>query len=349
MNKKLRVLFAYHGSVSKYQNKMDDEIILASQWWDKLGVKTEIIKRDFSDNLIYQDYNGGAFKAISIDCQKEIAGKIEDPGEFHIIYLMFRPEIQGTAGVFTTYGWYKANGSIIICIPLPQSDAERTDQWLWRCLVHEGIHAFFGLLNLNVGLKLLDIQDPSYVAYRQQHLNPTEDELTNLSESIFNTWIKPHLNVLYNEPIEFQEASLKKIIIGLLTTLLGLLKLKKPTTKSVIQRLAGAMAQVEGFYITGSIAQRNNNPCCMVYSPYQAGKKDGFAYFNTDGEGWDATYYQLHLIFDGQSSYYQPTMSLMAFVNTWASTSPYNERLNYSKFIANRFGASIDTKLNQLT
>lgn len=356
MNKKLRILFAYHNSVLKYQDKLDDEIILASEWWDRLGVKTEIIRRDFIDELKFRDYANGAFKSISMECQKEIAGKIENPGEFHIIYFLYAPFVQGTAGHFTTFPWVKSNGSVIVCIPLQEADAIRTDKYLWRVLVHESIHAFFGLLNLNANSKLVDVLDTSVNLFVQQHPNCSEAEalalmsggLATLTDGIFNTWIKPHLDVLYNEPIEFQQASLMKTLIGLLTTLLGFLKPKTSKTQSVIERLGEAMAVFEGFYLVGSIAQRNHNPTNLIYSPYRAGTKDGFAYFNTDGEGWDATQYQLQLIFDGQSKYYQPTMSIMAFISVWASTSPYIEKLNYAKFIANRFGCSIDTSLNNL-
>ena len=120
MNKRLRVLFAFHSLVKPYENQLDDEIKLLSDEWNKLGINYTITKKDFSDDLEFQDYNNGSFKALSYKCQQEIAAQIEDPGEFHIIYIIFKPEVQGTAEVFTTYPWYKANGSIIINIPLTE-------------------------------------------------------------------------------------------------------------------------------------------------------------------------------------------------------------------------------------
>ena len=348
MDKKLRVLFAFHSSVKSYENQLDDEIELLTKEWDKLGVNYEIIKKDFDYNLEFQDYNNGAFKALSFNCQQGIAAQIEDPGEFHIIYIMYKPEVQGTAEVFTTYPWYKANGSIIICIPLTEQDATRTDQWLWRALFHESIHAFFGLLNLNAGIKVLDIQDQSYAELRKINPNPTEDDYTQLSESIFNTWIKPHLDALYNEPIEFQQGSILKGIISILSSILALL-LSQKKNQSVIDRLAEYIAEFEGFYKDGTVAQRNHNPGNLVWSPYQIGTKDGFALFLTDDDGWKALKYQLQLIFDGKSKYYRPDMTIQDFINVWASTSPYNERVAYAQYIANHFGVSPDTRLNQLT
>jgi len=348
MNKRLRVLFAFHSSVKPYENQLNDEIDLLCKEWDKLEINYEITKRDFDYNLEFQDYANGSFKALSFNCQQGIAGKIEDPGEFHIIYIIFKPDVQGTAEVFTTYPWYKANGSIIINIPLTEQDATRTDQWLWRALFHESIHAFFGLLNLNAGIKLIDVQDQSYVELRKIKSNPTEDDYTQLSENIFNAWIKPHLNDLYTEPIEFQQASILKGIITILNGILALLLAQKKK-QSVIDRLAEYIAEFEGFYKNGTIAQRNHNPGNLVSSPYQIGVKDGFAAFATDGIGWMALKYQLQLIFDGKSKYYRPDMTIQEFVNVWASTSPENERVAYAQYIANHFGVDVNTKLNQLT
>ncbi len=348
MDKRLRVLFAFHSSVKPYENQLNDEIDLLCKEWTKLGINYEITKKDFDYNLEYQDYANGSFKALSFKCQQEIAAQIEDPGEFHIIYIIYKPEVQGTAGVFTTYPWYKANGSIIINIPLTEQDATRTDHYLWRVLFHEGIHAFFGLLNLNTGKKILDIQDQSYAELRKIKPNPTEDDYTQLSESIFNTWIKPHLDALYSEPIEFQQASILKGIITILNGILALLLAQKKK-QSVIDRLAEYIAEFEGFYKDGTVAQRNHNPGNLVSSPYQIGTKDGFASFLTDNDGWKALKYQLQLIFDGKSKYYRPDMTIQEFINVYASTSPENERISYAQYIANHFGVDVNTKLNQLT
>ena len=70
---------------------------------------------------------------------------------------------------------------------------------------------------------------------------------------------------------------------------------------------------------------------------------------NLDKEtGWKALRYQLSLIFSNQSQYYQPTMSILHFVQTWASTSSLLEQTNYAQFIADSFGCLVDTPLNQL-
>jgi hypothetical protein len=201
---------------------------------------------------------------------------------------------------------------------------------------------------LNAGIKVLDIQDQSYAELRKINPNPTEDDYTQLSESIFNTWIKPHLDALYNEPIEFQQGSILKGIISILSSILALL-LSQKKNQSVIDRLAEYIAEFEGFYKDGTVAQRNHNPGNLVWSPYQVGTKDGFALFLTDDDGWKALKYQLQLIFDGKSKYYRPDMTIQDFVNVWASTSPYNERVAYAQYIANHFGVSPDTRLNQLT
>jgi hypothetical protein len=78
-------------------------------------------------------------------------------------------------------------------------------------------------------------------------------------------------------------------------------------------------------------------------------KRNGFAYFDSIEDGWKALKYQLQLIFDGQSAYYNADMSIQEFVDTWASTSKKAERKNYAQFIASEFGVGVDTQLNKLT
>jgi hypothetical protein len=77
--------------------------------------------------------------------------------------------------------------------------------------------------------------------------------------------------------------------------------------------------------------------------------RDGFAYFESIEEGWKALKHQLQLIFNGQSAYYQPSMNIQEFVDTWASSSSEEEREEYAQYIASEFEVGVNTKLNELT
>lgn len=86
----------------------------------------------------------------------------------------------------------------------------------------------------------------------------------------------------------------------------------------------------------------------MVSSPFMEGIIDGFAYFKDQETGWKALKYQLQLIFDGESAYYKPTMTIQEFVNVYANSSPKEELKNYAKYIADMFGVGVGSKLNEL-
>lgn len=218
------------------------------------------------------------------------------------------------------------------------------------------VHNCYAILNLLYKKNILDIQDQLYQEYRKLHPNPTEDELTGLSEMLFNRDIKPNLNLILQDLPVKKTAGLMIQLIGLLTTLLSLLKTKlnQPTQdkrKQVVEQLASVIARQEGFYVANSRAQRNHNPGNLMYvgqSKATGKDKDGFCIFATDQDGWDALYWQLNYILEGKSKYYRPDMTIQEFVSVWASTSSYEEKINYAKAIANHFLVSVDTKLNEL-
>lgn len=343
----MKILYLLHKTVRNYKNHFFDEINLFGQHILSKDIPYEFDYKEFDDELEWQSYNQGQIKALSIDFMKRICGREFNPGDYSVVFFCFQPTEQGSAGVFTSYGTFDCNGAIVSCIPITLQDAQRQDQWLWRAFYHEFIHCCFGILKVNWKVNIVDIQDSAYQEYRKSHSNPTEDELTALSDNIFDIHLKPYLSKLLAEPPQKGLANMLFKLIGLLTTMISLLQLKQ-SKKSVIDRLANCIATREGFYLEGSLPNRLNNPGAMKWSPFMTEQREGFAYFETPELGWKALKYQLKLIFEGESIYYKPTDSILKFVSTWASTSPKEEIENYAKYIADMFGVNVFTKLNEL-
>ena len=61
---------------------------------------------------------------------------------------------------------------------------------------------------------------------------------------------------------------------------------------ATLQDLANAIANFEGFNVSGSVAQRNNNPGNLMYAG-QAGASqgaNGFAVFDSVGDGLECSF-----------------------------------------------------------
>lgn len=84
-----------------------------------------------------------------------------------------------------------------------------------------------------------------------------------------------------------------------------------------LEDLAQAIKEYEGYYLN-SVSDRNNNPGNLRYSPHQMGVRDGFAYFDTYEDGWNALLHQLTIAADGRSNVYNPEMNLYEFFNVYA-------------------------------
>lgn len=339
----MKILFLKHKTIKDIFSHSQDEINLFGQHLSQMGIPYEFFYKDFGDELEWQQYNQGQVKSLSVDFMKRIADREFSKDEYPVVFFVYAPLVEGSKGIFTSYNSFEANGAIASCIPLTEDDAKRTDQWLWRCLWHEFVHCLFGILKVKHKLNIVDIQDSAYHELRKTDPNPTEEQMTNLSDTIYKMFIKSHLDkILSDNPIKklmLEIIRLQGIVVKLLQQKLG---------KSVVDRLAETIAEFEGFYHFGTLAYRNNNPGNLIWSPYQAGTRNKFAYFDSIEDGWKALKYQLQLIFDGQSAYYNADMSIQEFVDTWASTSPKVERENYAHYIASVFGVGVETLLKEL-
>lgn len=130
---------------------------------------------------------------------------------------------------------------------------------------------------------------------------------------------------------------------------------------SLIDTLANAIATMEGFYTSGSIAQRNNNPGNLTASPYATGNADGYSVFPDAATGMEALEYQLELyanrgltldqVFNGipagQNSAYPNGFPGYAPSGTTSMTTG-NDPGSYLSYVLGQLDVGADTSLSAL-
>jgi len=126
---------------------------------------------------------------------------------------------------------------------------------------------------------------------------------------------------------------------------------------SLIDTLAQAIAQMEGFNTPGSVAQRNNNPGNLTASPYATGNVNGYSVFPDAQTGWQALDYQLQLyadrgltledLFTGT----QPGANA-AYPNGFPGYAPAgqtgNDPTSYLSYVVSQLGVGPSTSLSTL-
>lgn len=129
---------------------------------------------------------------------------------------------------------------------------------------------------------------------------------------------------------------------------LGVLVLYKSISGAVstggnVERIAQAIAFAEGFYVSGSRAQRNHNPGDMTQD--LIGRKTGmdgpFVVYATDEDGWQNLYAQIGKWLDGSSSRADAT-STIGDISEFYTT---NDQTAWASNVANHLGVSIDTPI----
>ena len=112
---------------------------------------------------------------------------------------------------------------------------------------------------------------------------------------------------------------------------------------ALIDTLAQAIATFEGFNVSGSIAQRNNNPGNLRSSPYATGTDaNGYAIFSDAQTGWNALMYQLGL-YSGRG------MTIESMLSTYAPPADNNNNnANYLNYLTQQTGVGPSTSLSAL-
>jgi hypothetical protein len=112
----------------------------------------------------------------------------------------------------------------------------------------------------------------------------------------------------------------------------------------LVQRIAEAIANAEGFYVANSIPSKRNNPGNLT-DPTGAIRS-----FPSTSDGWSALFQQISLILYGGSQYYTAGMTI-AQVSYIYANGQYDPQgaANWARNVSNYLGVSTDTPMNQLT
>jgi hypothetical protein len=126
----------------------------------------------------------------------------------------------------------------------------------------------------------------------------------------------------------------------------GVLLIGKRLVQPVIQTMALAIQEFEGWY-EGSVSQRNNNPGNIKdrHFPGTIGTDtEGHAIFSSYVYGWNALVKKLQNAFEGKSTVYLLTMSLYEFFGKWAA----GNSVAYAEYVAAALGVTPETTLAEL-
>jgi len=114
----------------------------------------------------------------------------------------------------------------------------------------------------------------------------------------------------------------------------------------LVKKIAHAIATAEGFFIAGSVPQRNNNPGDIkadLIGKAVGFDSRGFAIFATPEDGWNNLYAQVQGMVSGSSRIYSPSMTIAQVADHYAEGDP-----NWSANVAAALGVTPDTPLNQV-
>lgn len=106
---------------------------------------------------------------------------------------------------------------------------------------------------------------------------------------------------------------------------------------TLVALIGEAIATAEGFYKSGSVAHRQNNPGNLTDAAGQIRN------FPTVTDGWNALYDQIRLMFNG-SQRYSSGMSLAEIGNIYANGDP-----NWAMNVAAYIGVPVSTTLDELS
>jgi hypothetical protein len=107
-------------------------------------------------------------------------------------------------------------------------------------------------------------------------------------------------------------------------------------------KLAQLIAQYEGFYVPGSLPQRDNNPGDLRHSPHSehSGDPDAIGQIDTPQDGWEDLERQLQL-------YADRGMTLGQAIGEFAPPTENNTNA-YLQFVCKGLGCSADTPVSQV-
>lgn len=129
----------------------------------------------------------------------------------------------------------------------------------------------------------------------------------------------------------------------------SVLEALKSANNSVVSRIALAIARAEGFYVSGSVPQRNNNPgnlrLDVIGGATAVGTGAGnFMRYATAEDGMRDLQQQVRLMLTGQSAHYNPNMTIIEVARKYTTT----QQVEWATNVARTLGVTIYTKLSEI-
>jgi hypothetical protein len=115
----------------------------------------------------------------------------------------------------------------------------------------------------------------------------------------------------------------------------------------LVPAISAAIARMEGFYTSGSIAQRNNNPG-NLRSWGTRRIRFGYAYFDTAEGGWAALYRQVRRNIDRRLTLYEFFGGKVGVYAGYSPASDRNDPVTYARYVAGHAGVPADVPLDEL-
>ncbi len=116
---------------------------------------------------------------------------------------------------------------------------------------------------------------------------------------------------------------------------------------SLIESIAQAIGQMEGYFKPGTIAQRQNNPG-NLRSWGDTPIVNGYASFPTPEAGWQALYAQVSKNIDRGLSLQEFFGGKSGVYGGYAPSADQNDPRGYAQYVAGQIGIDARTPLNTL-
>ena len=116
---------------------------------------------------------------------------------------------------------------------------------------------------------------------------------------------------------------------------------------SLVESIAQAIATMEGFFNSGSLAQRNNNPG-NLRSWGSAPIVGGYAQFATPEDGWNALYSQVNTNIGRGLNLYEFFGGKPGIYPGYAPSADQNHPIQYAQFVGQQAGINPAEPLNSL-
>lgn len=116
---------------------------------------------------------------------------------------------------------------------------------------------------------------------------------------------------------------------------------------SLTDQIAESIARMEGFYKSGTLAARNNNPG-NLRSWGSNPVVNGFAQFATPEAGWAALKRQVQLVIDRGLTLKEFFGGKAGVYPGYAPAADANDPNGYAAFVAKRLGVDVNTPLKAL-